>query len=803
MFREIVVILRALLKQPAFTCATIGTLALGIAAPTALFSTVHAALLRPLPYPSQENIYSVRTRITDGRYTSGLVAAAELSGLREADAVLHATGAYPLDATLLSDGGPIRATGYAVWRGFFDLFGVPMTLGRGFIPEEHAGPGPNYVILSHRIWRTAYGADPAIVGKSVRVPGHTALVVGVAGPSFDVPSGADFWLNLRIPPHDIGHTLLGYVRLRPGATPKSLQTRMDQVMQALAVKHPDQNKNRVFVMTPMLDAIVGDLAPILLIVFAATVLLLALACVNVTNLMIARAAVRAREMAIRTALGASVWRIVRYSFVESLLLAVIGGGVGLLGAYAGVRLLAWMGASQLARLENVTLDPPVLVFAICAVIGTGLFVGVAPAMRSASADAATTMNEGGRSATGSWRTRRLLGALVAIEVALGLALLASTGRMVRSYSNLRNTDPGFTQENRLIADILLPPSYNDPRRHAVWYGRVADEIRAAGASRVAAASSLPLRTEWDTTTFVDFVNDPATDPHKRPNGRLRIVSADFFSMLGIRLVKGRFFTARDGYDAPGAAIVNEAFVRTFLSGRDPIGERVTIPGFRGRMVDGRPHFEPATIVGVVSDVRYAALHAPAEQTVYLADPQRPMTRKSLVISTLDGAPERLTAQVRAVLHTADPEVSVEFDTTREVLGASLRRQRLGMVLMVLFGVTALLLMSVGVLGVTGYLLAERRGELAVRAALGASRAQLLREVFGRGARLVAVGLGAGVVLAWWSGGVMAAYVYEVRPADLLVIGSSCAAVLAAAFLAMLLPARRATAIDPSRVLRSS
>ena len=808
MWSETAVIVRTLLQQRSFTLATVSTLALGIAAPTALFSAVNAVLLRPLPFPRAEDIFTIRTTITDGRFTSGLVATAELTQLRQSsDAVLHVTGALPLDYTLLTDSGPLKATGYGVLQHFFDLFGVPMALGRGFTSDEHKPGGPTFIVLSHRIWRTVFGADPEIIGKAVGLPNEpngTFTVVGVAGPSFEVPQRADFWVNLKMSPDNIGHSFEGYLRLRPGTTVEALREPMHRVMQDLAQKHPDQNKNRVFVLRPLLHAVVGDLGPMLVIVFAATALLLALACVNVTNLMLARATVRAREMAVRTALGASRWRVVRQSLIESVLLAAAGGVLGLLGAYAGLRTLLALGGAELPRLETVTFDPTVLLFAGAVIAMTGVVVGLAPAMRLADTDISTLMNEGGRSATGSRRTRRLLAALVAVEVAVGMALLASTGRLVRSFANLQETERGFTSEDLLIVDVLLPfDSYREPERHVAWFDEVAERIRALGATGVAAASSLPLRSEWDTTTFVDIASQPTTDPHTRPNARLRQVSPGFFELMGVRIAAGRAFRLSDTTDAAAVALVNEAFVRRFLADRDPLRERITLPGFRARMVNGRPHSEQITIVGVAADVKYAGLHLPPEQTVYLVQAQRPFWRQSLVISAPDGRPERLTAQVRAALEAVDPVVAAEFGTMSQVVASSLSRPRIGMILMSLFGLAALVLITVGVLGVVGYVVAQRTGEIAVRLALGATRASVFWLVFTQSGRLAALGILMGLVLTWWSGQLIAAYVYRVSAADPEILAFSALSVLIPAFGAALLPARRAAAVDPARVLRSS
>lgn len=796
---------RSLLRQPSFTLAAVATLALGIAGSTAVFSTVNAALLQPLPYPDAESIYSLRTKITDGRYTSGLVGPVELLDLTAAtDAIAQGALGLRRNETLVTDGGAFQTAAYGVSRDFFRLFGARIALGRGFDPSEHEGPGPpSALILSQRAWQRYFGGDPAIVGRSVQVSGFAVPVVGVASPEFDFPSGTDFWFSLVVRPDDVSHLFEAYIRLRPGASIEAVTGPMARVMADLAIKYPDQNKNRVFVATPLLETIVGDLGPVLLIVFAATGLLLVIAGVNVTNLMLARAAGRGREMAVRAALGASRMRLAKQLLVESSVLATAGGIIGIAGAFAAVRALGALGATELPRLTSVTFDLNVLAFAAAAVGLTGLAVGVAPALVTARADLMPVINEGGRSGTGGRLSRRALAGLIVTEIAVAIALVAGAGRLVRSFENLSNEDRGFTSEPRLVADVSLPfTHYREPARVEAWLDDAAARLGALGITRVATVSSFPLRTEWDATTFVDLVRNPSPDPHARPNARLRRASPDFFDVMDIRLIAGRPFTPQDRGDTQPVIIVSQAFVDRFLQGRDPLQEEVTIPGVHATLVQGRWQNKRIQIVGVAADVRHAGLGQAPEQTVYVAQAQTPARRLSVVAEAPGADAETRAQAARDALSDIDTRVPVEVTTLSDIVHRSLSRQRLGMTLMSVFGVAALALTAVGVFGVIAFVVAQRTGEMAIRIALGASKGRVFWIVMRHGAALTGAGVALGVLLAWWTGGLVTAYVYEVANLDPLVIGGSVLSVGLVALVSTHILARRASTVSPSRALRT-
>jgi putative ABC transport system permease protein len=792
-------LLRPLVRQRSFALAAIGTLAVGIGAATALFSTVNAALLRPLPYPRAENIYTVRTFFPSGRFTIGLVASEEMTSLAQmADAVAAVAVTRRNDVALLAEGSAREIRAFGVSGSFFDLVGVPMLLGRGVQKEDEVRGAPLVAVLSHRLWMTAYGGRADVVGSTIRFAQAPARVIGVAPESFDVPAGADAWLNMWVP-ETIGHGYDGYLRLKPGVTIASLQDRMHQAMSVLGRKYPDQDDGRAYRVRPLLDATVGDLGPILLILFGATALLLVLAAANVINLMLARGTGRAREIAVRAALGASRGRLLAQLIAESLVLSLCGGLVGLAVAYAGIQLLLRLGGSRLPRLDRLTFDSRVTVFAIGLVVLIGVLVGLVPALRLAGGNVAALMNESSRSVRGSRRTRRLLGVFVVAEIAVAVALVAGAARLVRSYQQLTGIDPGFDPRGRLVLDVLMPPDYLRQARWNPWWSVVDERLRAGGASRVATASSIPLEHEWDDTAFVDLVSRPDIPPDKRPNARMRTVSADFFATMGIRLLAGRTFQASDGPDAPAVAIVNETFVKRSLGDRDPLREM--IKGLRFRRAGDRLVGEEGAIVGVVADVKYSGLTADPEPVVYRPASQFVSPRVSIVITTPDGRPDGQAARFAAVVRDLEPQAVVDSHMLPAIVAASLERQRLGMWLMSGFGVAALLLALVGIFGVIAYVVSQRQSEMALRQTLGATRGQVFWMVVLDSGRLAAAGLAAGLIGAWWTGRLVAGYVYGARSTDTVVLAGSLAIVATVTVLATIGPARRASTAEFVRALR--
>jgi putative ABC transport system permease protein len=793
--------IRSLLRQPSFTLAAAGTLAVGIAATTTLFTTVNAALLRPLPYAHPTDLYAARTYFPDGRFTMGLVGTEELAAVAEQKDVVSAVACtIRLDGTLGTDAEPSQVVAYAVSDHFFDLFGVPVQTGRAINADDDVRGAPSVVVLSHALWQNAFGGKPDIVGQSISLSGHPARVVGIAPVGFDVPTGTDLWTNTWFP-LNIGHTYESYVRTRPGVPLSQLQARMNLTFIPLAKKYPEQETGRAYAVRPLLDATVGSLGPILLILFGATALLLVLAAVNVSNLMLARTTSRVREVAVRAALGASRGRIIAQLLTESVLVAIAGAAAGSMLAYVAVHLLLRFGADRLPRLGSVSIDLSVIAFVAFVAGLTGVLVGIVPAMRMADTDITSLMNESGRSVRGSRKTRRLLGAFVIAEIAVAVAIVAGAGRLVRSYQHLESLDPGFTPGRLLVLDVALPrPEQPVQERRIAWWDQTESALRAVGATEVAATSSLPLEPhEWDSTVFVDMVAHPDVPVDRRPNARLRLVTPDFFQTMGIRLLDGRPLTRADGMHTQIVGVVNEAFAKRNLGGASPIGEQ--IKGVHAHREGDKFVDDYVRVVGVVRDVKYSALSGPTEPVLYVSFAQFIPARASIVVTTADGAPERHSAELISALRRVDPRLAIEVKTVAAVVATSLDRERLGMWLMLGFGVAALLLAAVGMFGVIAYVVSQRTSEMAVRQALGATRGQILASVLREGTAVALIGLLIGIVVAWWTGRLVAGYVFDVSARDPLVLGLSAAIVGSLAVAATFLPARRAAMLELARALR--
>lgn len=792
---------RSLLRHPAFALAASGTLALGIAAAVALFSAVNAALLRPLPYPRAEDIYTVRTYFPSGRFTSGLVAMEELGALQRMTGVQEAAGAVRVDGAV-TDGSLVRqAVSYGVTERFFDLFALPVALGRPFVVQDHTPGAPRVVILSHALWQSAFGGRSDIVGSAVMVAGTPARIIGVAAPDLNVPDGADLWFNIYLPPTSIGHGIEGFVRLTRGTRADALRDQMAQAMNALGKKYPDQDVGRAYALRPLIDATVGNLRPILLILLAATGLLLLLSAVNVSNLLLARAAGRTREIAIRAALGASSAGIVVQLVAESVALAIAGGIAGTLAAFAAVKLVLRFTGAHLPRLDTVPFDGRVLAVAFLVMVATGIAAGLLPALRLARSDISALMNESGRSVRGSKRTRTLLAAFILAEMAVAVALVSGAARLVRSFQNIQQVDPGFRIGRQMTIDVVLPDRrYADPVQSELWRHAVADRIRAAGAQQVAMTSSVPLQHDWDATAFADLRSQPGTPPDQRPNGRVRFVTPGFFEVMGIRLLAGRDFNEGDRSGAAPVAIVNAAFARRFLRDMDPL--RDALKGFSSKIVQGKIVRNDSQIVGVVSDVKYTSLTSAAEPVIYVPPAEFNTLRQSIVVIPPEGR-TLSTADLRDAIRAVDPTVALDFSTVADSTAASLGRERLGMVLMALFGAAAVLLAVVGVFGVVAYVVAQRTNEMAVRQALGATRVQLFLMVLADGGRITVAGIACGLILSWWTGTLMRGYLFQVTAADLRILAISAAIVCAAALVALLVPARRAAGLDPAQELRNT
>lgn len=643
-----------------------------------------------------------------------------------------------------------------------------------------------------------FGRDPAIVGKTLRfveLPGSTT-VVGVASPDMDFPHGTDFWNAMRVDPRGFSHGFAGILRLQPRTQIEALRSAARAAMANVARTSPTDT-GREYVMTPLLDSIVGSLGPTLLIVLGATALLLLLACVNVTDLLLARGAARTRELAIRAALGASRGRLIRQMLTEALVLAFAGAIFGFGLAYAGIRLLLALGASKLPRLATVVLDRRLLLFAIAVLMFSSLAMGLAPAIRLARADVRSLLNESGRSSTPGRSASGSMSALIVVEIALAIVLAAGAGWLVQSFARLNAVDPGFTPAGRLVVDVKVARRLSPPEAHT-WWDSMLDQIRAVqGVEAAGSGYTFPFRADRDANLEVGVQGD-VVDPNHEVGTHARAVTTDFFKAMGIKLVAGRDFTADDRQGTRPVVIVNEAFVRRLLGARNPLATQFAMglpqPDFRTFY----------TIVGVVKDVRYATLAGAPEPTCYLPEGQSPFLflQQPVVVAARAGDPAGLISGIQSEPTKFDPQIVLKFESAPQIVAETMTNQRLGMTLMLVFGVLALVLAAIGIYGIIAYSSAQRRSELATRIAVGASGAQIFWLVMKSGQRVALIGIVLGVAGAYAGGRIVASNFYEMRAADPAILLGATIIVGVVTFVATMIPALSSSRLDPARALRS-
>jgi predicted permease len=811
--QDIRVTLRTFARAPGFPLAAITTLALGIGATTAIFTTLSAVLLHPLPYPHPEDLYSLRTSLTDGRVTTGLLSPGEVFRLNDPSlSIERAAGYVAGDLTLVADDGtPSHVQVYGVTEGFFELFGLPMTTG-GFVHADHVpiqppppntppqpGPPPR-VVISSRLWKQLYNGDAAIVGKPIHFAEFTGNIAGVAPRDFDIPHGADIWVAQNNPPTDIGHNFEGFMRLRRGTTIERAKGEMTTVITGLATDFPAADRSRIYVPKPLVDAIVGDLGPILIIVMSATGLLLLLACVNVANLLLARGAARAREMAVRAALGAGWGRLVRQLLTESLVLAtagtIVGVGIGALGLHA----LLSIGAAKLPRLDAVPFDGRVLLFSLAMLLVTGAVIGLAPAVRLLRSDMKTLMNESSRSASAGRGTTRWLMAMTVTEVALAIMLVAGAGWLVRGFANLRKTDAGFVTDKRLIFNAAFTgqrfPNFNALLQAQVDLVTAVQGVR--GVTNAGLVSAYPMLGRPENSLVAQFHGQPF-DAENPPGTRQRSVGPGLFAAMGTRIIEGRDFGTGDLQTTIPVAIVNKTFVDRYFKGRDPIGAQFSA---------GYPAPDPkneVTVVGVVEDVRQKSLAERAEPAYYTPLTQFGQGRVTAVVATAQSNPAAVGAverDIRTAVRKLNPTMAVDFQLASDIVDGTLRRQELGMTLMLIFGGIAVLLAAVGIYGVVSYAGFLRRDEMATRLALGATPRSVFLLVMRQGAMLGVFGAAAGVGLAYFSGKVISNRVYAINASDPLTLSFATLLIIGITVLATTIPAARAARVSPTNALQA-
>ncbi len=809
---------RMLIKKPGFAFVAIITLALGIGANTAIFSVVNGVLLRPLPYDEPNRLVFLYEHATGFNEMS--ISYPNFTDWRAQNQVFEKIGVYNRDNYNLTGGGEVeRLRAAQMSADAFDVLRVQPALGRVYSSEEDK-PGANpVVVLSHGLWQRRFGGETNIIGRSLTLNDRNYTVIGVMPQGFQFPTRVEMWvpagpLSDQWTGRGRHPGLFAVARLKPGVTLEQARADMNNVTAALEKQYPDSNKGHGATIIPLLENYVRDVRQALYVLLGAVGFVLLIACANVTSLMLARAATRQKEMAVRAALGAGRWRIVRQLLTESVLLSIFGGGLGLLLAQWGVTaILAISPTGAIPRVAEIGLDKSVLLFTAAVALLTGLLFGLAPALQASRPDLQETLKETARGTTG--RRHWLRSAMVVTEIALTLILLVGAGLMIRSFFRLQQVNPGFSAESTLSFAVALPEkNYPDtePDKRISFFNQVREKIEALpGVQAVGLSSGLPLGNNGSQWSFT-VVGPPPPPPEQMPSMEFCIADAGYFETMRIPLRRGRWFNEQDnrahlkpedlqGKDASDqfqaglrSIIIDEDFARRHWPNEDPIGKQVRL---------GRGNDDPVlTVVGVVGRVKMDGLRNDSEFVQgYFPFRQFPSTNMVFTVRT-QIVPEQLIATVRQQVQAVDPNQPIyDVRTLAEIRAESVAPERLNLILLGIFAAVALVLALVGIYGVISWSVTERTHEIGVRMALGANMGDVLKLVIGHGMKLVGAGIGLGLVGALLLTRLMTALLFGVSATDPLTFASIALLLVAVALLACLIPARRATKVDPMIALR--
>lgn len=793
---------RILIKNPGFTFVAVIALALGIGANSAIFSVVNSVLLRPLPYKNPEQLMMVWEDASRHGYPRDTPAVANFIDWRDQAQTFEGMAAMAMRSfNLTGIGDPEKIEGRRVSTNLFSLLGVEPQLGRVFSPTEDQQGSHQVVILSHILWQRRFGADPQIVGKSLTLNNANYIVVGVMPAQFQFPTREDeLWVPIAFDANDASnrgnHYLEVVGRLKSGVTFEQAQSDISTVAARLQQQYPETNTDLGAVLTPLHEHLVGDIKPALMILLGAVGLVLLIACANVANLLLARAAVRQKEIALRIALGASRFRLIRQFLTESVLLSILAGTLGLILSVITLFIFGAFIPANIAHSKTVALDLRVLGFTFGVSVLTGLIFGLAPAIQTAKFNLNDTLKEGGRdSATGS-RGNHIRSALIVAEVAISLVLLIGAGLLINSFLRLRNIDPGFNSDNLLTMKIVLPePKYREQQKRSAFYTDVINRIESLpGVKSAAVTTNLPLYRQGNSIG-ITIEGRPTPPPGQEIIIATRVVSPKFFETMGIRLLRGRTLTDQDTVNTPRVVVISEGMAKRYWPNEDPIGKRLT-GGNAQRPEDW------TQIVGVVNDVRQFQLDAEPKPQMYLSHQQAGFfAPRDLVVKT-EVDPAGLAASVRRSVWEVDKDQPVSnISTMGEILAESIARQRFSMLLLAVFAGLAMVLSAVGIYGVMSYSVTQRRNEIGIRMALGAQRLDVLRLTIGHGLKLVLFGVAIGLAGAVAITRIMSTLLYGVTATDPFTFGVISVLLVAVAGVASYIPAHRATKVDPLTALR--
>ena len=793
--------LRMLRKNSGFTAIAVLTLALGIGANTAIFSLVNTVLLRPLPYKNADQLVTVWGYNRTRGFTTDLVSPLDFADWRSQSSVFERMGASTdVTYTLTGLGEPALLIAYSFSSDYFRVLGVAPLFGRTFLPEEEQ-PGKNHVtVLSYSFWQSRFGGDQDIVGKTITLDGAAYTIIGVMPSAFKYPPFTELWTPLTVGAEAANDRAYRYLRvmarLKPGVTLQQARAEMNAIASRLALEYPKTNKDEDATnLISLREKISGDIRPALVVLLTAVGFVLLIACANVANLLLARAASRQREVAVRVALGASRSRLVRQFLTESMLLGLIGGALGMLLASLSTRAMVTMFPPTIFNLniphvEEIPIDGWVLGFAVVVSLFTGAVFGLVPALQ-ACGNTNASMKESGRGLAGSMQGRRFRSALVVAELALSLILLTAAGLTLRSFVHLLRSDLGFDPDHVLTMRVLPPDyKYKTDAEKIQFSDQVMERIRALpGVEAAGTVTFLPLSGWWGQRTVA--LQSQPTPENQRPAAMWSSVTAGYFRALGIPLLKGRFFTEQDNQGAPGVAIISKRLARQLAPNGDPLGERIEVQGVKGAV----------EVVGVVGDVHHLGITSETTSEVYLSFAQVPEPIMCFAIRTA-GDPYGVAKEAQRAIWAVDKDQAVGFVMTMSQLASeSLAPQRVLMLILATFGGMALLMAAVGLYGVIANSVAQRTHEIGVRMALGARSGDVLRLVLGQGLGFVAAGLAIGLAGAFGLMRFVSSLLYGVRATDPMTLAFAAFVLAGVALLASYIPARRAMRVDPMVALR--
>jgi len=791
---------RTLHRNLGFTAVVIVTLALGVGANAAIFSVVSGVLLEPLPYQEPDQLVTVWEHNRGSSNAMGQVSPPNYADWVEQSDIFSAMSAgYWWAATLTGGEGAERVLGVAVTPGTLTrVLGIQPTAGRGFSSEDGADGAEPVVILSHELWTRRFGGDPTVLGSTVELNGVGRTVVGIMPAGFAVPTypTAELWRPLTHGTFEddrSSHYLRVIARLETGVTVPQAQAEMDAIMSRLEQAYPQHNANTGATVVTLKRYVVRHVERALWILLGAVGFVLLLTCANVANLMLVRGSVRAREFAVRGALGASRRRLIRQAMTESLLLATLGGVAGLSLGYAAVQLLtAWSPPQMIPRLDQVGIDIRLLLFMLTLTLVTGLAFGIIPACKISRSDVAAAIREGGRgggAARSGLLTRR---ALVTIQISIALVLLGGAGLLGRSFMRLVSEDVGFDADGVVVAGVSLAGRYDSDAEQVQFISSLLERLgQRPEASSVAVATSVPF-VPWEVNSSFTVVGRPPPRPNEEPDARINPATPSYLQTIGIKLLRGRGFTESDGAGAPGVVIINEAAARSYWPGEDPLGQHIDLEGW------GPVGFE---IVGVSEDARFWGLGREASPEVYIPYAQAPF-RYVRIVARLPRDAERFIPVIRETVHELDANIPVQDAATmRQLIGSSVASERLYLVLLAVFAIVAATVAAVGVYGLLSYNVAQRSNEIGIRVALGARSGDVMRQVVWDGCRLAALGVIVGLAASLALSRMLTPLLHETEVTDPPTMLTMVVVTMVITALASYLPARRATRVDPLAALR--